>query len=81
VLFYYKEESVREVAFIASKKVGKAHQRNFAKRRMRSLFLQHIDLLESGFYVFVAKGAILDEDFSKLQKSAKHALAKVGSLK
>ena len=63
--------------FIASKKVGNAVKRNFAKRRLKAL--EKI-ILSYGCkkldYVFVAKKKILSESFSKISIDLKKGLKK-----
>ncbi|CUV66557.1 Ribonuclease P protein component (fragment) [Sulfurovum sp. enrichment culture clone C5] len=56
------------MGFVAGKKVGKAVQRNRAKRLMRALFIKNADLIKSGNYVFVAKPDILSESFLNLSE-------------
>jgi ribonuclease P protein component len=80
VLFFKKNDDYR-VAFVASKKVGNAVARNRAKRLLRANFIDICDRLESGSYIFVAKKAILDEDFTKIHKTFKYAIKKVTALK
>jgi ribonuclease P protein component len=67
VCFYYPLDYKKEVGFIASKKVGNAVKRNYAKRRLRALFFAQ-KKLRDGIYVFVAKVGILDVKFYHIQK-------------
>ncbi len=69
-----------QTGFTASKKIGNAVKRNFAKRRLRALFSEVSDNLTEGTYVFVAKKEILDIEFTKLQNDLRHALKRVGAL-
>jgi len=50
---------------VASKKVGNAVKRNFAKRRLRALFINKE--LKKGTFILVAKKDILDIDFKQLK--------------
>jgi ribonuclease P protein component len=70
----------KQIGFTASKKIGNAVKRNFAKRRLRALFAEFSESLTDGTYVFVAKKDILDIEFSKLQNDLSHALKRVGAL-
>lgn len=69
-----------QIGFTASKKIGNAVKRNFAKRRLRALFTELSNTLTEGTYVFVAKKDILDCEFSKLRDDLSHALKRVGAL-
>ncbi|MFT7823205.1 MAG: ribonuclease P protein component [Sulfurimonas sp.] len=79
VLFYKKKEGYK-AGFVASKKIGNAVQRNRAKRLLRAHFIENIDLLKNGSYVFVAKPALLETDFKKTSKTYLHALKKCSAL-
>jgi len=70
----------KQIGFTASKKIGNAVNRNFAKRRLRAFFTEFSKNLTEGTYVFVAKKEILDIEFSKLQNDLSHALKRVGAL-
>lgn len=54
------------MGFVASKKVGKAVQRNRAKRLLKALFIAYADSLRGGSYVFVAKPSLLEAKFEHL---------------
>jgi len=64
VLFYLDDKNKR-FSVVASKKVGNAVKRNFAKRRLRALFIQKE--LKNGSFVLVAKKDILEADFKQLK--------------
>jgi ribonuclease P protein component len=65
---------VHRVGIVAGKKVGKAVQRNRAKRLLRALMLARHDRLVAGEYVLVAKAAILDQSFDELLREFDRAL-------
>lgn len=69
------------VGFIASKKVGNAVKRNLAKRRLRAIFFDFQDILNSGMYVFVAKESIHESDYKSLKESLKWSFKRLGCLK
>ena len=68
------------IGFTASKKIGNAIKRNFAKRRMRALIIrQWQELIETADYVLIARQALLINKFSDIEVeliSAIHALNK-----
>jgi len=72
VLFYLKDDQ-RRFSVVASKKIGNAVKRNFAKRRLRALFIKQSDSLD-GSYVLIAKKDILDVPYDKLEYLFKKAL-------
>jgi ribonuclease P protein component len=80
-VLFYLADSRRLVAFVASKKVGKAVKRNRARRVLKALFLEHIEHHRDGYYVLVAKVALLDREFSLLKKEYRRSLIKSGLFK
>ncbi len=69
-----------QIGFTASKKIGNAVKRNFAKRRLRAVFADLSSNLIEGTYIFVAKKDILDIEFSKLREDLNRTLKKIGAL-
>ena len=68
--------SESKFAFVTSKKVGKAHERNFVRRRFRDLIARHGDLIPDNRYVvmigrYSAPGIdfdILEAEFLKISR-------------
>jgi ribonuclease P protein component len=56
------------VGLTAGKVLGKAHERNRIKRRMREAIRRHVELLPQGFdLIFHPRRAVLTLEFSKLE--------------
>lgn len=56
------------VGLTVSKAMGKAHQRNRIKRRMREVLRRHVDLLpEHADLIFHPRRAVLSLEFAKLE--------------
>ena len=80
-VLFFKKSNDYQVAFVASKKIGNAVARNKAKRLLRANFISICDDLEKGSYIFIAKKAILDVEFTKIHKTFRYALKKTLVLK
>ncbi len=65
------------MGFTASKKVGNAVKRNFAKRRLKALFIELQPHLKPGTYLFVAKREILTCDYARMREAFVHTLKKM----
>ena len=81
VVYYCKSEQRQsKYAFVASKRVGNAASRNYAKRLMREIVRLNQLRLNCGLdMIFIAKSAIIEYDFLELNKhflylSAQHEL-------
>jgi ribonuclease P protein component len=60
--------SIPRIGLTAGKVLGKAHERNRIKRRMREALRRHIDLLPRGCdLIFHPRRAVLTMEFTKLE--------------
>ncbi len=80
-MVFYNLGLEKKVGFTASKKVGNAVKRNLAKRRLRALFFELCEELNSGSYIFVAKNRIIDVDYESLKKSLIWSLKRLKCMK
>jgi ribonuclease P protein component len=56
------------IGLTVGKILGKAHQRNRIKRRMREALRRHVDLLPQGFdLIFHPRRSVLTMEFAKLE--------------
>jgi ribonuclease P protein component len=68
------------VGLTAGKVLGKAHERNRIKRRMREALRRHVDLLPAGFdLIFHPRRSVLDADFVQLEAEIVRILEIAGS--
>ena len=77
VLFHLREASDQQVAYVASRKVGGAVQRNRAKRLMRVAFRQLADAqpMPHGWFVLIARSEILGLGSGAVQEQLHELLA------
>ncbi len=81
MVLFYKECDKNEVGFTASKKIGNAVKRNFAKRRLRALFLELSPFLKNGSYIFIARDKILTSKYKDIKKGFLISLKRIKALK
>lgn len=79
-MVFYKKSSEKLVGFVASKKVGNAVKRAYAKRRLRAVFLALQDNISVGTYIFVAKPDILLSEYEDLYKNIRWSFGKLQCL-
>lgn len=70
VFFSINEDGCTKAGLSVSKKIGKAHERNYYKRRMRVILRDNFDCLPKGYnYIFILKPSIKDSDFKKMTEN------------
>lgn len=68
------------IGLTAGKVIGKAHERNRIKRRMREIVRRHLELLPRGFdLVLHPRRSVLDADFTKLDAEVVRILSQARS--
>ena len=69
-------------AFITSKRVGKAHQRNLVRRRFRDLISRHGEALsETRYVVMIGRYSTPDADFPAIESEFLRLSEKIGLFK
>ena len=64
-----EELKASKFAFVTSKKVGKAHDRNFVRRRFRDLISRHGDeITEKRYLVMIGRYSTAKVEFSVLEE-------------
>ena len=83
VVYVFKNKTKKNrVGITTSKKIGKAVQRNRARRVIRAAYMENCDLLQNGYdFVFVARGKTPFVKSTDLAKVMKKLLEKANVLK
>jgi len=71
-VLYYKESKIDKTMYgiAISKKVGKAHTRNYLKRVVRTLIDKNRNLFKNGFnYIIMIRKNCLESNFQELNES------------
>lgn len=71
-----RQGSLGRVGFTVSKKVGKAHERNLVKRRLRHLMRQRKDRFAAYDVVVIARASALAISFEELSRQLDKALGR-----
>lgn len=69
-----KRGSRRRFGFVTSKKVGKAHDRNLVRRRLRDICHHQIDTFHHGDYIWVARPGSATVPYADLKVEVNQAL-------
>lgn len=69
-----RQGSLGRVGFTVSKKVGKAHERNLVKRRLRHLMRQQKERFAAHDVVVIARASALEISFEELSRQLDKAL-------
>lgn len=76
------EQDTSRFAFVASRRVGNAVQRNRARRLMREAIRQHLDDIQSGWdCILIARPPILQADFAEVETAVLQLLGRAKLLK
>ncbi|MDR1451449.1 MAG: ribonuclease P protein component [Helicobacteraceae bacterium] len=65
---FFQSAEEPEVGFVASKKVGNAVKRNYARRRLREIFRAESRAAPPGRYALVAKKPVTEIDFGAIRE-------------
>ncbi|NLK66720.1 MAG: ribonuclease P protein component [Campylobacteraceae bacterium] len=80
-IVYFLADDEKKFAVVASKKIGKAVQRNRAKRLIRAVFIDIKDDLKPGSYIIITKAAINELDFATINKNLRWSFRKLEAFK
>lgn len=83
LVLYARKNRTNEnrVGITVSKKLGKAHVRNFVRRRLREIYRLHEDKFQPGWdIVVVARTKAVNADFARLTQSYLALAKKAGIL-
>jgi len=75
---YYQSSDINKYGITIPKKVGKANIRNKIKRRIKNIIITNEKYIQTNFnYVIIIKEAILNLDYSSMEKELLDLLKKV----
>ncbi len=76
------EQDTSRFAFVASRRVGNAVQRNRVRRLMREAIRQHLDEIQSGWdCILIARPRILQANFTEVETAVLQLLSRAKLLK
>ncbi len=78
-VLFYKRSNGYGVGFVASKKIGNAVKRNRAKRLLKAHFIEEIERLQTGDFIFVAKPSLSEAAYSTVHEAFLIALKRSGA--
>lgn len=82
VVYLPTKHRALKIGFSVAKKIGKAHTRNFVKRRLRSIVRGFVPKLPDNYnMVIIAKNGVELISFNQLQQEVSLLLAKTGLVK
>ena len=71
-----------KIGFSVAKKIGKAHVRNFVKRRLRAIIREYVHAMPDNFnMVFIAKTGIENLTFLEIKNQVEYLLKKCEFIK
>ena len=81
MVYLSTKKRATKIGFSISKKIGKAHTRNFVKRRLRAIVREIVPSLPDEYnIVFIAKSGVESLDFAKLKAEILSLVEKSGLL-
>ena len=76
-VIYYNKTGVTKVAISISKKICKAHDRNYNKRVIREIFRKNLSLFEEFEILLVIKEKSIELSYDEKEKEIKKILLKI----
>lgn len=79
LVLYIKKNHLNNtrIGFSISKKLGKAHERNYLKRQFREIIRKNLTNIKPGFdLIFIARQKIKGLDYQDVEKSMEYLLKK-----
>ena len=82
VVYLPTKHRALKIGFSVAKKIGKAHTRNFVKRRLRACVREFVPILPDNYnVVIIAKSGIETLEFAQIRKEVEILLNKTGLVK
>lgn len=78
VQYEFSPDSIVRVGYTATKKIGNAVKRNFAKRRLRACFYNNFKILDFGInLVLIARSNCIDVNYKDLENELIYAFKRL----